>query len=79
MNAGSLTVTDASGNDFTVALTATTRISTQQTVTASDLHSGEVVTIAGSANSQGVINASSVSILQSLPNRRVTPTPTPGT
>jgi ribosome maturation factor RimP len=79
VNANSLTVTDASSNDFTVNLTTTTRISAQQTVTASDLHSGEAVTITGSANSQGVINASSVSILQGLPNRRATPTPTPGT
>jgi Domain of unknown function (DUF5666) len=75
MNAGSLTVTDTSGNDFTVALTPATRISMQQTVSASDLHVGEAVTITGSANSQGVINASGVSILQGLPNRSATPTP----
>jgi len=79
INAGSLTVTDTSGNDFTVSLTTTTRISSQQTFSASDLHIGEAVTIIGSANSQGVINASSVSILQALPTRRTTPTPTPGT
>src|SRR5260370_20001812 len=40
------------------------RISTQQTVTGSDLRVGEAVMITGSANSQGVINANSVSILQ---------------
>ncbi len=79
INAGSLTVTDTSGNDFTVSLTTTTRISSQQTFSASDLRVGEAVTITGSANSQGVINASSVSILQALPTRRTTPTPTPGT
>ena len=75
-SSSSLTVTDTSGNDFTVALTTTTRISTQQTVTGSDLRVGEAVMITGSANSQGVINASSVSVLQGLPTRRATPTPT---
>jgi hypothetical protein len=79
VNANSLTVTDTSNNDFTVALTTTTRISGQQTLTASDLHTGEAVTITGSANSQGVIDASSVSVLQGLPTRRATPTPTPTT
>ncbi|HEY6407471.1 MAG TPA: DUF5666 domain-containing protein [Ktedonobacteraceae bacterium] len=79
INGSSLTVTDTSGNDFTVALTTTTRISTQQTFTVSDLHTGEAVMITGSANSQGVINARSVSILQALPTRGITPTPTPGT
>jgi hypothetical protein len=78
INASSLTVTDTSGNDFTVSLTTTTRISSQQTFSASDLRAGEAVTIIGSANSQGVINASSVSILQALPTRRTTPAPTPG-
>jgi hypothetical protein len=78
INAGSITVTDTSGNDFTVSLTTTTRISSQQTFSASDLRAGEAVMITGRANSQGVINASSVSILQALPNRRTTPTPTPG-
>lgn len=74
----SLVVVDASGNNFTVTLTATTRISATQTVTASDLQPGEAVTLTGVANSQGVINASTVSILQSLPTRRVTPTPAAG-
>ena len=69
-------MTDTSGNDFTVALTTTTRISTQQTVTGSDLRVGEAVMITGSANSQGVINANSVSILQGLQNRPTKPTST---
>ena len=77
INGSSLTVTDTSGNDFTVALTTTTRISTQQTVTGSDLSVGEAVMITGSANSQGVINANSVSILQGLPNRPTKPSSTP--
>jgi hypothetical protein len=70
INGNSLTVTDTSGNDFTVTVTATTRMTEQQSVTASDLQTGEAVTITGSANSQGVITASSVSLLQTLPTRR---------
>jgi hypothetical protein len=76
VNGNSLVVTDTSSNDFTVTLTTTTRISTQQTITASDLQVGEAVTITGSANSQGGINASSVAILQGTPFRRTTPTAT---
>lgn len=79
VSGNSLTVTDTSGNDFTVALTATTRMTQQQSVTASDLQIGQSVTITGSANSQGVINASSVSLLQMLPTRPGTPTPAPTT
>ena len=81
INGSALTVTDASGNDFTVTLTSTTRMTEQQTVTASDLQVGQAVTITGTANSQGVINASLVALLQALPTRRgrLTPTPTPAT
>jgi len=79
ISGSSLTVTDTSGNDFTVALTTTTRISTQQSVTGSDLRVGEAVMITGSANSQGVINANSVSILQGLQNRPTKPSSTPTT
>lgn len=75
----SLTVTDTSSNDFTISLTTTTRISTQQTVTGSDLHVGEAVMIIGNANSQGMINVSSLSILQGLQNRPTTPSSTPAT
>jgi Domain of unknown function (DUF5666) len=78
VNANSLVVTDTSGNDFTVTLTTTTRISGQQTITASDLQVGEAVTITGSANSQGGITASSVAVLQGTPFRRTTPTATTG-
>jgi hypothetical protein len=76
VNGDTLTVTDTSGNNFTLTLTAATRITDQQTVSASNLQSGEAVTITGTANSQGVISASSVSILQGLPGRRPTATPT---
>ncbi len=79
INGNSLIVTDTSGSDFTVTLTATTRMTEQQSATASDLQIGQAVAITGTANSQGVINASSVSLLQALPTRRRTPTPTPTT
>jgi Domain of unknown function (DUF5666) len=77
INGSSLVVTDTSGNDFTISLTSTTRISMQQTVASSDLHAGEAVMIIGSANSKGIINVNSVSILQGLPNRPTSPTSTP--
>jgi Domain of unknown function (DUF5666) len=77
INGNALTVTDTSGNDFTITLITTTRMMQQQTATVGDLQIGQAVTITGSANSQGVINASSVSLLQALPTRRGTPTPTP--
>jgi Domain of unknown function (DUF5666) len=79
ISAGSLVVTDTSGSDFTVSLTSTTRISMQQTITSSDLHVGEAVTITGSANSKGIINVNSVSTLQGLPNRPISATSTPAT
>ena len=79
INGNSLTVTDTSSNDFTVTFSATTPMTEQQSITASALKTGEAVTITGSANSQGAITASSVSLLQTLPIRRPTPalTPTP--
>jgi hypothetical protein len=79
VSGSTLTVTDTSGNDFTVTLTSTTRMMQQQTATISDLQIGQAVTITGSANSQGVITASNVSLLQALPARRATPTATPTT
>ncbi len=75
VNGNALTVTDTSGNDFTVTLTATTRMTAQQAVSPSDLQHGEAVTITGTTNSQGVISASSVSILEGFPNRRPAATP----
>jgi Domain of unknown function (DUF5666) len=79
ISAGSLVVTDTSGNDFTTSLTSSTRITTQKTIASSDLHAGEAVMITGSANSKGIINVNSVSILQGLPNRPTSPTSTPAT
>ena len=79
INSSSLVVTDTSGNDFTMSLTSTTRISMQQTVASSDLHVGEAVMITGNANSNGIINVNSLSVLQGLPNRPTSPTSTPTT
>ena len=76
INGNAITVTDTSGNDFTVTLTSTTRMTAQQTASASDLQVGQAVTITGTTNSQGGINASVVALLQALPARRGTPTPT---
>jgi uncharacterized protein DUF5666 len=75
ISGNAVTLSNASGDDFIVNLTSTTRITTQLTVSANDLKSGEPVMITGLANGQGVINASSVSILQSLPSVRPTATP----
>jgi hypothetical protein len=72
-----VTLSNANGDDFIVNLTPTTRITAQVTASAQNLKSGVPVTITGTANTQGVINATSVSILQSLPTGRPTATATP--
>ena len=75
ISGNAVTLSNSSGDDFIVNLTSSTRITTQLTVSANDLKSGEPVMITGLANGQGVINASSVSILQSLPSGRPAATP----
>jgi len=72
----SLTLTDASGNDYTIAITSTTRINSQKTITANDLKAGQIVSIVGTANGSSTITANSVSVLQSFPRRNAAPTPT---
>jgi mRNA-degrading endonuclease toxin of MazEF toxin-antitoxin module len=72
-----MTLSNANGDDFIVNLTPTTRITAQVTASVQNLKSGVPVTITGTANAQGVINATSVSILQSLPTGRPTGTATP--
>ncbi len=72
----SMTLTDASGNDYTIAITSTTRINSQKTITANDLKAGQIVTIVGTANSSGTIAATSVSVLSGFPRRNAAPTPT---
>jgi hypothetical protein len=77
ISGNALTLSNANGDDFIVNLTPTTRITAQVTASAQNLKSGVPVTITGTANTQGVINATSVSILQSLPTGRPRATATP--
>ena len=72
----SMTLTDASGNDYTIAITSTTRINSQKTITANDLKAGQIVSILGTSDSSGTIAASSVSVLSGFPRRNAAPTPT---
>jgi uncharacterized protein (DUF2141 family) len=59
-----------------VNLTATTRITAEEVASISDLRSGLQVSVTGMANSQGVITANLVAIVQGFPNRRPAATPT---
>ena len=77
ISGNAVTLSNASGDNFIVNLTPTTRITAQVTASVQNLKSGVPVTITGTANAQGVINATSVSILQSLPTGRPTATATP--
>ena len=77
ISGNAVTLSNANGDDFIVNLTPTTRITAQVTASVQNLKSGVPVTITGTANAQGAINATSVSILQSLPTGRPTATATP--
>ena len=77
ISGNAMTLSNANGDDFIVNLTSTTRITAQVTASVQNLKSGVPVTITGTANAEGVINATSVSILQSLPTGRPTATATP--
>ena len=77
ISGNAVTLSNANGDDFIVNLTPTTRITAQVTASVQNLKSGVPVTITGTANTQGVISATSVSILQSLPTGRPTATATP--
>ena len=67
MNGSTLVVTDASGNDFSIQVTKTTRIGKTETATASDLKSGLTVTVAGTKDSQGVLHATYIVISARIP------------
>ena len=75
ISGNAVTLSNANGDDFIVNLTPATRITAQATASVQNLKSGVPVTITGTANTQGVINATSISILQSLPTGRPTATP----
>ncbi len=72
----SMTLTDASGNDYTIGITSTTRINSQKTITANDLKAGQIVTIVGTAAGSGTITATSVTVSTNFPRRNAAPTPT---
>lgn len=72
-----LTITDSTGADFTVTLTARTQIIATRSATAAALKVGQVLTVTGRAGSQGSIQASLVAILLALPTRQGPSTPTP--
>lgn len=62
LNGSTLVITDASGNDFSIQVTKTTRIGKTEAATASDLKSGLTVTVAGTKDSQGVLHATYIVI-----------------
>jgi hypothetical protein len=72
-----LTITDSSGADYTVNITAQTQIVETKNTTAAALKVGQALTVTGRTSGQGEISASLVAILLSLPTRSATPTPTP--
>lgn len=68
VNKNAILVTDVNGNDYTIGLTSTTQITSQSTASASDIQTGQAVTVLGT-NNGGMIAARSVTILLRLPNR----------
>jgi len=66
VNKNSITLTDTSGSDYAFTLASTTQITTQSTASATDIQSGQAVTVLG-INNQGIIAARTVTILLHLP------------
>jgi hypothetical protein len=69
MNGNTLTVTDTQGSDYTMTIASTTQIEQTSTASAADLKTGQAVTVSGSPDGQGGINARTVTILQKLPTK----------
>jgi hypothetical protein len=67
LSGSTLVITDASGNDFSIQVTKTTRINKTGTGTASDLKSGLTVTMLGTKDSQGVFHATYIVISARIP------------
>ena len=63
LNNNILTVTDAKGDDYTINLVSNTNIMQISSATASDLKAGETVTVIGSAEKDGSVDAQNISIL----------------
>lgn len=74
LNGNTLTVNDTSGADYTVQLTSATQIRTDSAATATDLQVGKAVTVVGTSDNHGGINARQVLILLRLPGRPNTTT-----
>ena len=69
MNGNTLTVTDTQGSDYTMTIASTTQIEQTSTASAADLKTGQAITVSGSSEGQGGINARTVTILQKLPTK----------
>lgn len=67
VSGNTLAITDISGANYSVAVTAQTQIVQSSVVKATALKVGQSLTIAGTAGSSGVISARSVTILLKLP------------
>ncbi|HZO72099.1 MAG TPA: DUF5666 domain-containing protein [Ktedonobacteraceae bacterium] len=63
INGSAITVTEASGSDFTVTVTKDTQIVQTVQATSADLKTGTPITLTGQANGQGTIAAQNILIL----------------
>lgn len=63
INGSTITVTEANGSDFTIAVTKDTQIVQTVQATSADLKTGSPITLTGQANSQGTIAAQNITIL----------------
>ncbi len=69
VNGNTLTVTDLQGNDYTLSVTSTTQILQTVNASAADLKTGTALSVSGSPDGQGAINARTVTILPKLLTR----------
>ena len=63
INGTTMTVTEASGSDFSITLTKDTQITQTVQATSADLKTGTPITLTGQANSQGTVAAQNITIL----------------
>jgi hypothetical protein len=69
LSGNTLTITDSTGTDYTVTITARTQLVQTKSVTAAALKVGEPLTVSGKAAAQQGITANAIVILLSLPKR----------
>lgn len=67
VSSNSLTLTDTTGANYSVAITAQTQIVGTSSVTAAALKTGMALTVTGTTGSNGVVSARTVTILLKLP------------